>query len=169
MSNKNLSKTYSELLRQALDKLENASHEAGSKLADLLDQSAETYSQLAEYTREELLHMNEYLKRDLEDAGQYLQHNREALNDWLGYDRALIEQGFGLLFARAADATTRDLLDLKDQAVNQYRTGQISTLGTLACMQCGQLMQFHAPGRIPPCPHCKGSDFHRVYDSGATS
>jgi len=159
MNDKNITETYQVLLKNSLDRLDQAS----LKLSGLLDEAAERYSVAAEYSREELEHMAEYLKRDLHDAADYLEKNREEWNEWLGFDKSLIEQRFAELFSRAADATTLDLLELKDKAENQYRTGQISTLGTLACMQCGQRVHFHQPGRIPPCPQCKSTEFHRVY------
>jgi Zn finger protein HypA/HybF involved in hydrogenase expression len=53
---------------------------------------------------------------------------------------------------------------LKMQAeLAEYHSGEIIGLGTLACDKCGEKLHFHNPGRIPPCPKCHGTHFHREH------
>ncbi len=40
-------------------------------------------------------------------------------------------------------------------------TGEIIGAGTLVCDQCGEKLHFHKAGKIPPCPKCHGTTFHR--------
>ena len=51
---------------------------------------------------------------------------------------------------------------LREQAeLAGYHTGEITGPGTLVCDNCGEELHFHKPSRIPPCPKCKGTSFHR--------
>ncbi|MBI3773498.1 MAG: hypothetical protein HY272_12460 [Gammaproteobacteria bacterium] len=43
----------------------------------------------------------------------------------------------------------------------EYHTGEITGPGTLICEGCGEHVQFHHPGLIPPCPKCGGRDYQR--------
>jgi predicted Zn-ribbon and HTH transcriptional regulator len=84
------------------------------------------------------------------------------LEGWLGYDVALIKREFRELFSEAADQTTIELNQLKQQAENAgYHSGELVGLGTLVCDQCGEKLRFYKPSHIPACPKCNSTHFHR--------
>ena len=103
------------------------------------------------------------LQRDLAHAAHYLHETGRELKDWLGFDVSLIESAFWNAFTEAADQTEVELHKMKLEAeAAGYRTGEWIGLGTLVCDRCGERLQFHKPGRIPPCPRCAGTKFHRL-------
>ncbi len=128
-----------------------------------IERAKEKAVELGELTREEAEKIGDYLRRDLEDAGEYLADSGEELKQWLQFDLELIEDRLWDMFAQAADQTKLAFLQLAERAqrASQYHTGEITTLGTLQCVQCGELLHFHATGHIPPCPKCHGSVFRR--------
>ena len=40
-------------------------------------------------------------------------------------------------------------------------TGEVTGAGTLVCDKCGEKLHFHKAGKIPPCPKCHATQFHR--------
>jgi len=63
-----------------------------------------------------------------------------------------------------ADKTTVALLRMKQNAREpyEYKTGEIAGFGTLICDRCGEKLHFHKAARIPPCPGCHETAFHRI-------
>jgi isocitrate dehydrogenase len=47
--------------------------------------------------------------------------------------------------------------------VLDYRSGEITSAGTLTCNACGHEMHFKKTGRIPPCPKCHATEFRKSY------
>ncbi len=47
--------------------------------------------------------------------------------------------------------------------VLDYRSGEITSAGTLTCVACGNEMHFKKTGRIPPCPKCHATEFRKSY------
>lgn len=154
-----LSKAYEHLLEKLLQKTRE-----GEILAHhFVDEFKQDAAAIYDLSADEMVLLEQYIKRDLADAAHYLQHSGDELKSWLGFDLHLIEQAFWEKFSAAADRTTTELLQLKQTAERVgYRTGEIIGIGTLVCDQCGEKLQFHKPGHIPPCAQCHATQFHRV-------
>lgn len=157
-----MGEAYERLLETAMDDLHKAEEKTGPVLHRLIDKAKEKLLEAEEYTEEELDQVSEYLKRDLIDAADYLSETGHDFATWLDFDIELIEDRLKDLFSQAADQTTVELLQLKQQAERaEYHTGEITGPGTLVCDKCGEKLHFHRVGKIPPCPKCKGTVFHR--------
>ncbi len=156
-----LGEVYESLLESALKK----AHQSGTAVHQVIDEFRDDIEALNNFVDDEVVNLKEYVKRDLFDAAKYRDKTGKELKLWLGFDAALIKREFWELFSEAADQTTIELYQLKEQATSaEYRTGEIIGLGTLVCDQCSEKLHFHKPGHIPPCPKCKGSRFHRQND-----
>lgn len=157
-----IGQAYERLLETAMEDARKLERKTGPALHELIDKAKEKLSELGEFTEEELEKVAEYLKRDLIDAAQYIAETGEEFTDWLGFESRLIGDRLAELFAQAADQTTVELNLLREQAeLAGYRTGEVTGPGTLVCDQCGEELHFHKPARIPPCPKCGGTSFHR--------
>lgn len=151
--------TMAERLAAAWEHAENGIHDLNDALIHARDQAVE----LDELTHEEAEEISSYLKRDLQDAGYYLKDSSRKLTDWLHMDLELIEDRMLELFSRAADKTRLELMQLEAQArrATEFRTGEITSPGTLTCDECGEVLHFHKTGHIPPCPKCNATQFTR--------
>ncbi len=157
-----IGQAYERLLETALEDFHKLEEKTGPKLHELIDKAKEKLSELGEYSEEELDKVAEYLKRDLRDAAAYIAETGEDLKSWLGFDLKLVGERLWELFSQAADQTTVELALLREQAeLAPYHTGEIAGPGVLVCDNCGEELHFHKPGRIPPCPKCGGTSFHR--------
>lgn len=157
-----MGEAYERLLETAMEDLHKVEEKSGPVLHRLIDQAKEKLLEAEEYTEEELDKVSDYLKRDLIDAADYLSETGSDFATWLGFDIELIEDRLKELFSQAADQTTVELLQLKMQAERRaYHTGEITGPGTLICDNCEEKLHFHRISRIPPCPKCRGTRFHR--------
>jgi hypothetical protein len=158
-----LVRAYRRMLERAREILEN---ETRPSLKDAVERARKSTVELGEVTREEADHVAGYLQRDLHDAGDYLSRTGRELREWAQIDLSMVEHGLVDLFVRAADRTRLDMeafnRELKSGPL--YRSGEMTGPGTLRCGNCGQLMHFHEPGHIPPCPKCHKTEFRRHTD-----
>ena len=150
-----------ERVRAALDKAEQTTL---GTLRARIDDAMEKAVALGELSREEAERTAGYLERDLVDAGEFLAETGRALGDWLRFDLQLIERRMWEMFEQVADQTRLGMLQFEQglRRASEYRTGEVTGIGTLQCAACGKQMQFLKTGHIPPCPECHGTSFTRV-------
>jgi predicted RNA-binding Zn-ribbon protein involved in translation (DUF1610 family) len=155
---------YHTMLDRLNKALNQAEEQAGPTLESGLEKAKQAATDLEELSHEEAEKLGDYLRRDLQDAGNFLASSGEALKDWIRFDIDLIEDQFMEAFANMADHTRDELDKLEFQAnqLGEWKTGEITGMGTLRCTGCGEELHFHEPGHIPPCPACHGTTFKRV-------
>ena len=56
----------------------------------------------------------------------------------------------------------RDLLQ-RDHPTMTFRTGDITTSGTLTCESCGWTLRTMRTTMLPPCPQCSETTFRKTY------
>jgi len=157
-----IGEAYELVLEKSLENAERLEKKAGQRLHHMMDAVHDEVAELTKLSRDAVPKVAEYLKRDLADAAHFLSETGKDLQDWWGFESTLLEEQLRDNFRRAADQTTLELKELKEVAeLAEYHTGEITGPGTLQCDGCEELLHFHKPGRIPPCPKCHGSRFHR--------
>ena len=154
---------YDRMLERVRAAMERAGENA-ARMQDHVTDAMEKTVELGELTREEGERVARYLKRDVEDAGRFLAEGGQAFRDWLHFDMQYIEGRMFDLFAQVADQTRLMQMQFAEQLKRaaDYRTGEITGIGTLRCRECGKEMHFHKTSRIPPCPGCGATRFERV-------
>ncbi len=159
MSDQKLPKAYAGLLKK-VRQAKNEGIKIGEAYWEKLHQELIDIEHL---NAEESKVVVEALQRDLQEAKHVLKDIGKAISDWLSFDTAVIEDKFEDWIALVADDTEVDWLLLGKQwnEMDTYHTGDLIGIGVLECTNCGQLLHFHAPGHVPPCPHCHGTEFKR--------
>ncbi len=114
-----------------------------------------------------------HLQEDLFDRllNRFQQLFREAGETTLGaFDRALEKACDGLVAAgeftsdngeRLRQSLRRDLLQ-RDNPTLTFRSGDITSAGTLTCAGCGWTLQTTHTTVLPPCPHCSETAFRKT-------
>jgi hypothetical protein len=155
---------YERMLERARQTLHAAPE--GSVVLHALEVAKEKAVELGELTREEAEKVGDYVLRDLHDAAHYIADEERELGDWARLDLLLIETDLLNRFSLLVDQTKVELekLRLDAAAFGQWHTGEVTGIGTLQCIQCGETIHFHEVSRIPPCPKCHGTVFRRVID-----
>ena len=159
-----LGAVYETMYEHVAENLHKAKDKTGPLIHQLVDEAKEKAKEIEEVTEEDAEKLGAWLKRDLDDVISYLSETEYAVKDWLGFETSLIKNAMIRMMLEAADKTTVELLRMKDNAHKpyDYRTGEIAGFGTLICDECGEKLHFHKAGKIPPCPKCHKTSFHRI-------
>lgn len=155
---------YDNMMAHVAKLLDNAEQKALPTLQKNLEKAMIQSIELKEITKEEAEKLAYYIRRDLDDAAHYLEQTGDELSTWISFDLELVEQRLWDVFSKVADKTRIELAQLKAQAkrAQEYHTGEITGIGTLACESCNSLVHFKKTSRIPPCPKCHHSVFIRT-------
>ncbi len=157
-----LGQAYEKMYERAAENFHNAEEKSAPLIHRLIDEAKEKAVKLEEISEEDGEKLSLYLKRDLSDAASYLLETGHELEEWLGFETSQLKTGIFDLLLKAADDTTLRLLQMKEVAqLTVYHTGEITGPGTLVCDQCSENLQFHRAAKIPPCPKCHATSFHR--------
>lgn len=128
-----------------------------------LNKAHEQLTALGEFSAEHGEELKKYLVRDLEQTISYAQHLGEEAKERLHPSRL----GAGALssLATALDLTSNALHSLSDKTKKTltYKTGEMTSAGTLTCQSCEQKVHLKETGHVPPCPKCKGILFNKGY------
>ena len=154
---------YNRMMERVKDALKHTEENTLEALRYNIDLAKEKAVELGELSREEAVRIGDYLRRDLEDAGEYLADSGAELSSWLHFDVEQVEARLWEAFTAAADQTKLAYLELEQRAqrASEYHTGELTSVGTLQCTKCGELLHFHSTGHIPPCPQCHHTHFAR--------
>lgn len=157
-----LSEAYEKMYERAVEDLQKVKEKTGPLLHKAIDEAKDKSIELKEVSREDATRLAGYLKRDVNDAMYYLSQTGREVKDWLGFETTLLKFEFLDMLLDTADKTTVGLRQFKENAAHpEYHTGEITGPGTLSCNECGEKLHFYKAGKIPPCPKCHATVFHR--------
>ncbi|KXS31612.1 MAG: Isocitrate dehydrogenase [Candidatus Gallionella acididurans] len=128
-----------------------------------LQKSHEQLTALGEFSAEQGEELKQYLARDLDqtisDAKQLGEEAKVRLHP------ARLGAGALSSLANVLELTSNALHSLGDKAKNKltYKTGEMTSAGTLTCQGCGQQVQLKKTGHVPPCSKCNGILFNKGY------
>ena len=144
------------------------------RTAELLDEGKKTFdealkkareeaSKAGDFTREQIDKASDYVKRDLAEVGKQAQKAKQSLKEAVEPQR--VAAGMQSVFTRILIGAADTLSDWAKKAENslEYKTGEITSPGTLTCKDCGAEMHLKTTGRIPPCPKCHKTMFRKSY------
>ena len=159
-----LGAAYETMYEHIAENLEKAKDKSGLLIHQLVDEAKEKAKEIEQLTEEDAEKLAVWLKRDLDEVISYLSETEYAVKDWLGFETSLIKNALIHRMLETADKTTVELLRMKENAHKpyDYHTGQIAGFGTLISDECGEKLHFHKAGKIPPCPKCHKTSFHRI-------
>ena len=158
-----LVKGYNIMLDKLSDWTEKADEKAGPMIINGVKDTEEFLAELQEWSKEEIVLISRYVKRDLHDAASKMEGNNKSFKEWLDFDMQQVEEKLLSVFSNMADQTREELDHLKETA-NEWHTGEVTSIGTLVCTNCGKELHFHKAGRIPPCSSCSHTQFKRIGD-----
>ena len=128
-----------------------------------MDKASAQMTALGEFSAEQGQEFRRYLSRDLEQTVADAQKLGDEAKDKLHPARL----GAGALASLASvlEFTSQALHSLSDRTKQAltYKTGEITTAGTLTCQACGQQVHLKHTGHVPPCPRCSGTVFSKGY------
>lgn len=147
---------YEKLAARTADLLE----EGKRTLDEALKKAKEELSKAGEFSGEQMDKVASYVKRDVaEQAGKASDAVKKAV------DPHRVAAGAQSIFSRILTGAADALNDLakKAEQATEFKTGEVTSAGTLTCKDCGAEMHLKTTGRIPPCPKCRKTTFRKSY------
>ena len=159
-----LGAVYENMYERVAESLHKAQDKTAPLLHDWIEEAKHKAVELDELTEEDAKKLTEWLKRDFDDMMHYLSETESEMKDWLGFETSFIKSLIIQKLLDTADKTTVELLRMKENAhqPSSYHTGEITGPGTLICDECQEKLHYYKAGRIPPCPKCNATKYHRI-------
>ena len=154
---------YEKLAHRSKELLEGAKEKTSESIDFAIDKAKEEMVAAGDFSREQGERLKTFLKRDLHIAQKYALKAGDATKEALEPHRVAV--GLQNTLATILEVVGGKLEEWGEKMESQlnFKTGEITTPGTLMCKSCGADIKMHHPGHIPPCPKCKGTEFHKVY------
>lgn len=158
-----LGDVYEKLYENIVKELQESKEKTAEVFHKIIDTARDKAVELGEISSDDASKLADYLRRDLGDAINSVSETGRELKDWLGFETTLLETEILDRLLDVADPTIVEWtkLKLESQPAPAWHTGEITGPGTLVCDNCGEKVHFYRAGKIPPCPKCHETSFHR--------
>ncbi|PLX79970.1 MAG: hypothetical protein C0616_09545 [Desulfuromonas sp.] len=134
--------------------------ESKKNVDDALKKASEELNKAGNYSSEQMDKVTSYVRRDLvENANKA----RDAVKS--SVDPQRMAAGVQSVFSRILTSTADALSEFahKTEKALEFKTGEVTSPGTLTCKDCGAEMHLKSTARIPPCPKCHKTMFRKSY------
>lgn len=161
-----------ELQEEGLDHQEVGLYEKlANRTADLLEESKKTLDEALKKAREEVNRAGHFSSEQMDKVTGYVRRdlveNARKASDavWQTVDPHRMSAGVQSVFSRILTSTADALGDLARKAEKnlEFKTGEVTSPGTLTCKDCNAEMHMRSTARIPPCPKCHKTVFRKSY------
>lgn len=157
-----------EAYHRMLERLRRSNDQSAAGLKEQVEAAKKQAAKSGELTPDEAEEVGEYLKKDIDAAASFVTDSEhDTMGDWLRFDLQLAESALANLFADVVDQSRVELAQWQQQAL-EWHTGEVTGIGVLECLNCGEQLVFRHPARVPPCPRCHGTSFRKQF-SGLSS
>ena len=155
---------YERMLERVHELVESTEKKTMPRLREAVIEARERAVELGELTREEADKVARYLERDVHEAGEFMNRTGQEFREWFRFDWQLASNRLLDMFASVADQTSLALREVADRAheASLYHAEEVTGPGSLVCERCGEVVHFRHVSRIPPCPNCHHTVFHRA-------
>jgi Zn finger protein HypA/HybF involved in hydrogenase expression len=142
-----------------------------ARTADLLEEGKKTFDEALKRAKEELSSAGDFSREQADKLGEYvrrdLKENADKAKDAVkkAVEPQRLAAGAQSAFTRILTSTAEALTELAERSEKslEYKTGEITSPGTLTCKDCGAEMHMSKTTRIPPCPKCHKTLFRKSY------
>jgi Zn finger protein HypA/HybF involved in hydrogenase expression len=137
--------------------------EGKKTLDEALKKASEEISAMGDFSREQAEKISVFVRRDIASMGAQAGKTREALKKAVDPQRVVV--GVQSVFSRILNSAAGTLGEWAEKSEKQleYKTGDVTSPGTLSCKDCGAEMHLKTTVRIPPCPKCHKTVFRKSY------
>ncbi len=147
---------YEKLAKRTAELLE----ESKKTLDEAMKKAKEEVSKAGNFSSEQMDKVASYVRRDLTENA-----NKASEAVMQTVDPHRMAAGVQSVFSRILTSTADALSDLAQKAEKnlEFKTGEVTSPGTLTCKDCGAEMHMKNTTRIPPCPKCHKTLFRKSY------
>ncbi len=158
-----LAQQYDKLASKVSELYQSGKEQGRESMSVALEKAHEQMLALGEFSAERGEELKQYMARDLDQTIADAQKLGEEAKEKLHPSRL----GAGALSSLASmlEFTGQALTSLsaKTRGTLTYKTGEMTSAGTLTCQACGATVHLKETGHVPPCPKCSGTMFNKGY------
>lgn len=132
-------------------------------LDEALKRAGDELSSAGNFTREQSEKISAFIKRDIQHVVDSTNKGKTNVKEAVNPQRLSV--GAKSIFSRILSGTAETLNDWakKSEQNLEFKTGEITSPGSLTCKSCGETIQMKKTGRIPPCPKCHHTLYRKSY------
>lgn len=156
---------YDRVMKRLETSLADAEIKSWDFLQEQIEEAVNVEQAAEQMTRDELDLLGAYVKRDMKALGRYSHLAGEGMAAFLKFDLNYLETQVKESLMALADRTRIDqelLREKLDHDSEQYIAGELATVGTLECLECGMPHRLLSTVVIEPCQKCHSNYFRRV-------
>ncbi len=132
-------------------------------LDEALKRVQDDLSSAGNFTREQSEKISTFVKRDIKHIVDSA--NKGKTNVKEAVDPKRIGVGAKSIFSRILSNTAETLGDWAKKSEDnlEFKTGEITSPGSLTCKGCGEVIHMKKTAKIPPCPKCHKTFYRKSY------
>jgi len=132
-------------------------------LDEALKRAGDELSSAGDFTREQSEKISSFIKRDIQHVVDATSKSTTNVKKAVNPQRLSV--GAQSIFSRILSGTAETLSDWaqKSEQNLEFKTGEITSPGSLTCKECGEVIHMKKTGRIPPCPKCHHTMYRKSY------
>ena len=132
-------------------------------LDEALKRAGDDFSSAGSFTREQAEKVSVFVKRDIQHVVNSTNKGKANMKE--AVDPKRISVGAQSIFSRILSSTAETLNDWakKSEQNLEFKTGEVTSPGSLTCKNCGEVIQMKKTAKIPPCPKCHQTLYRKSY------
>jgi hypothetical protein len=150
---------YDKLLKRAEELLDSSK----KNLDDALQKASAEIAAAGDFTKEQADRVSGFVRRDVRHAVEGAHKATGSLKNVIDPQR--VSAGAQSVFTRVLQVTSSKLAGWAEKSEQnlEFKTGEVTSPGTLTCKNCQEQLHFKKTTKIPPCPKCHHSLFRKSY------
>ena len=130
---------------------------------EALKRAGDEFSSAGTFTREQAEKVSKYVKRDVQHAFTSAEKGTKSVKQAVDPKRIVV--GAQSFFSKVLLNTAETLSDWAEKSEHylEFKTGEVTSPGTLTCKNCKEEIHIRKTGRIPPCPTCHHTMYRKSY------
>ena len=151
------------LYEKIISRTEELLQSGRKNLDEALKKAGDELSSAGQFTREQAEKISAFIKRDIEHAVDNAGKAKDSFKEAVDPKRVAV--GAQSFFSKILSSTAETLSDLAKKSEQQleFKTGEVTSPGTLTCKSCREEIHMKKTARIPPCPKCHQTLFRKSY------
>ena len=132
-------------------------------LDEALKRAGDDLSSAGDFTREQAEKVSTFIKRDIQHVVDSADKGKENVKE--AVDPKRIVAGAQSFFSKILSNTAETLSDWarKSEQQLEFKTGEVTSPGSLTCKNCGEVIHMRRTAKIPPCPKCHQTLYRKSY------
>ena len=132
-------------------------------LDEALKRAGDDLSSAGDFTREQAEKVSTFIKRDIQHVVDSADKGKETVKE--AVDPKRIAAGAQSIFSKILSNTAETISGWAQKSEEQleFKTGEVTSPGSLTCKECGEVIHMRRTAKIPPCPKCHHTLYRKSY------